>query len=94
MIVRDYGQIDFQRSGQRKINDLHGRQFAVFFDSLRFSPIIAEVDIMLLIIPTVKLTKELEKGVSFEISRGGGSIVDWVRLGLLMIEGHPLLIAL
>ena len=61
MIVRDYGQIDFKRSGQREINDLHGRQFAVFFDLLRFSPIIAEVDIMLLIIPTVKLTKELEK---------------------------------
>ncbi len=94
MIVRDYGQIDFRRSGQRKINDLHGRQFVVFFDFLLFSIDIEEVDIMLVIITAVKLTKELEKGVSFEIPRGGGAIANWVPSGLLMIEGLPLLITL
>jgi len=38
---------------------------------------------MLLIITAMKATKELEKGVSFEIPKGGGAIADWVPLGLL-----------
>ena len=66
----------------------------MFFDFLLFSIDIEEVDIMLLIITTVKATKDLEKGVSFEIPRGGGAIADWVPSGLLKIEGHTLLIDL
>ncbi len=65
MIVDDYGEIEFFEIGQREINNLPGRQYGVFFDLLSFSPINAEVDIMLLIITSMKPTKELEKEVSF-----------------------------